>query len=267
MYKHVYGLTHNPFDKSVNAKDAYQTADFKECTARLDYLATNRGLALITASAGYGKTFAVRAFAARQNPNLVHTLYLCLSTVSPSEFYRQLSGALGLEPSFKKTDMFHSIQGHLEYLTVSKKIHVMVMVDEAQYLSAAILRDLKMLMNFSYDSRDCFSLCLLGQPALADTLSLQINEALRQRITVSYEFTGLKQSDAFGYVRQMMAVAGGSETLFEEAAVRAAHGGAQGSIRILGHILTGALTIAAQQKATSIDAEMVMGAVNEMAIR
>jgi type II secretory pathway predicted ATPase ExeA len=190
-----------------------------------------------------------------------------LSTVSPSEFYRQLSSALGLEAPFRKADMFKVIQQHMEYMTLSKKIHVIVIIDEAQYLSSAILRDIKMLMNFSYDSRDCFSLVLLGQPVLADILSMQTNEALRQRITVNYEFSGLKESEAIEYAKAMLVHAGGSEALFDEAALRAAYSSASGSIRTYNHILTGALTIGAQNKTPSIDAEMVMSAASEMAIR
>lgn len=267
MYRHVYGLTHNPFDKGIKSKDAYQTADFKECSARLEYLAGARGLGLITAAAGYGKTFAVRAFSERQNPNLVSPLYLCLSTVSTSEFYRQLCTELGLEAPFRKADMFKVVKQHMEYLAVSKKIHVIVILDEAQYLSSAILKDLKMLMNFSYDSKDCFSVVLMGQPVLADVLSLQSNAALCQRICVSYEFSGLKEEEAFAYTKAMLVHAGGSEALFGEAAVRAAYASAAGSIRTFNRILVGSLTIGAQEKAPSIDAEMVMSAVNEMAIR
>jgi type II secretory pathway predicted ATPase ExeA len=267
MFRHVYGLNHNPFDKGIATVNAFKTADFTECSARLDYLTKSHGLGLITAASGYGKTFAVRAFAERQNPNLVMPLYLCLSTVSPSEFYRQLSGALGLEAPFRKADMFKIIKEHMEYMALSKKIHCIVILDEAQYLSSAILKDLKMLLNFSYDSKDCFSLVLLGQPVLADVLSLQANEALRQRISVNYEFGGLRESEAIDYAKSMLSCAGGSDMLYDEAALRAAYASSAGSVRTYNHILTKALTIGAQIKAPSIDAEMVMSAANEMAIR
>ena len=66
----------------------------------------------------------------------------------------------------------------------------MVCLDEAQYLNSDILRDLKMLCNFCMDSKNCFSLILLGQPVLTSLMMRQPNEALRRRIAVSYGFAG-----------------------------------------------------------------------------
>mgnify|MGYP000978325484 CR=1 FL=1 len=59
--------------------------------------------------------------------------------------------------------MFKCIQEYFENLSINKKIHHIVCLDESQYLNSDILRDLKMLTNFSMDSKNCFSLVLLGQ--------------------------------------------------------------------------------------------------------
>ena len=53
-----------------------------------------------------------------------------------------------------------------------------------------ILR-LKEMMNFNYDSFNCFTLILSGEPYLNNTLEKPVHEALRQRITVHYSFRGL----------------------------------------------------------------------------
>jgi type II secretory pathway predicted ATPase ExeA len=164
MFRQRYQLTRDPFEKSLSTKDAFTSSDFTQCSSRLDYLAKTRGLALVTAAPGYGKTFCMRAFADKQNANLVKVVYLCMSTLSAMEFYRQLCVALGLESQYRKADMFRDIQGSLDYLYTVKKVHCVIIIDEAQYLNAAILRDLKMLMNFDYDSKDRFSLILSGQP-------------------------------------------------------------------------------------------------------
>jgi len=267
MFLQSYQLNRDPFAKSLATKDAVHTADFKECTVRLDYLAQNRGLALVTAAPGYGKSFCMRAFADKQNPNLVKVVYLCMSTLSAMEFYRQLCVALGLESQYRKADMFRDLQAHFDYLYTVKKVHCIVIIDEAQYLNAAILRDLKMLMNFEFDSRDRFSLVLSGQPMLADMLSRQIHEALRQRITVNYEFSGISEGEAKDYAGRMLSGAGGSSTLFDEAALHAAFNCSNGAIRVFGHILSKALIIGSQNNANSITAEMVMAAANEIEIR
>lgn len=267
MYNQRYQLTQDPFAKSLSTKDAAITKDFTECTTRLEYLAKNRGLALITAAPGYGKSFCLRAFSERQNPSLIKVVYLCMSTLSAMEFYRQLCVALGLESCYRKADMFRDLQAHLDYLYTVKKIHCVIIIDEAQYLNSAILRDMKMLMNFEYDSRDRFSLVLSGQPVLADMLSRQIHEALRQRITVNYEFLGISEEEAKDYARKMVCLAGGSSTLIDDAALHAAFNCANGAIRVFGHILSKALVIGAQNDVDTIGSEMVMAAANEIEIR
>lgn len=266
-YRKRYHLTRDPFIKELASKDAYQTEDFKECTRRLDYLARVRGLALISAAPGYGKTLCVRAFAERQNPSLVKVVYVCMSTLSAMEFYRQLCMSLGLEPQFRKTDMFRELQAHLAHLHTVKKTHCIIVIDEAQYLSAAILRDLKMLMNFDYDSKDHFSLVLCGQPHLNDLLSRQIHEALRQRIVVNYSFSGISESEASAYAKSMVTLAGSSATIFDEAALHAAFNCSNGTIRTFGRILSRSLIIGAEHDAECINAEMVMAASNEVGIR
>jgi type II secretory pathway predicted ATPase ExeA len=267
MYRQRYQLTHDPFDKSIKTKDAFMSNDFKECSARLEFLSKTRGLALVTAAPGYGKTFALRAFADRQNASLVKVIYLCMSTLSAMEFYRQLCHALGLESQFRKADMFRDLQTNLDYLFMVKKIHCIIVIDEAQYLNTSILRDLKMLMNFNFDSADRFSLVLSGQPMLADMLSRQIHEALRQRIIVNYEFAGITATEAADYARRMLTLAGGSSALFDEAALHAAYNCSNSSIRVFGHVLSKALIIGAQNDADTIGTEMVMAAANEMEIR
>ena len=58
MYTDYYGLSFNPFDKQmVKEKDAFESEDFREMTARLEYLKEIRGIGVFTASPGMGKTF------------------------------------------------------------------------------------------------------------------------------------------------------------------------------------------------------------------
>ena len=71
MYTDYYGLSFNPFDKQmVKEKDAFESEDFREMTARLEYLKEIRGIGVFTASPGMGKTFALRCFSKKLNPNL-----------------------------------------------------------------------------------------------------------------------------------------------------------------------------------------------------
>ena len=258
-----YGMRMNPFDKEPPSRDAYKTLDMEQMQGRLEHLKAHPGIGMFTASPGMGKTFALRYFSDSLNPNLVRLCYICLSTVTASEFYRQLCVALGLEVSYKKTVMFQRIQEYLFSMSTTKNVHCMVCLDEAQYLNGDILRDLKMLCNFCMDSKNCFSLILLGQPVLANLMMRQPNEALRQRISVHYSFLGISEDEARNYIADRMALSGASPRIFDDGAVTTAYGSCNASLRQLNLILTKALTIGAQNEKQNIDSDIILAAVND----
>jgi type II secretory pathway predicted ATPase ExeA len=164
MFKVYYGLTKNPFDKqSLSDKDAFLSIDHKEMTGRLAYLKNIRGIGVFTSRPGFGKTFALRCFAKSLDRNLHEVAYVCLTTVSLTEFYRQFCTALGIDPPHGKPAMFNAIQDWLYHSYKVKKRPYFLIFDEAHYLSAAILNDLKLIMNRDYDSLNCFTIALVGQ--------------------------------------------------------------------------------------------------------
>ena len=213
-----YNMSRNPFSKGLPCDLAHQTEDLRQVHARLDHLARAGGIGLITADPGMGKTFAVRTWAERLNPNTNRLVYLCLSTVTNMEFYRELCQGLGIEPCFKKTDMFRDVQACVRSLVEERRQRVTVVVDEAHYLQSSVLRDLQMIANFDMDSRDMLAIVLVGHTVLAQYLSRQPHEALRQRLVASYRMRGLDEAGTADYVRSMLtrAEARRAESYMEE---------------------------------------------------
>ena len=266
MYKHFYGLTFNPFDKSVPVKNSFQSQDQLEMSNRLSYLKNTRGLGLFTAAPGMGKTFALRCFQESLNPNLFEICYTCLSTISVTEFYRQLCMQLGLEPCAQKTKMFKAIQERVRYLLKDKHKTLIVVIDECQYLNTEILRDFKIIMNQEFDSVDCFALVLVGLPYMNSILEKPIHEALKQRIVVHYNYCGLSTQETMDYIYSRIEAAGGSRSIIDEAAVRAVSGYCQGTPRIINSIMTNALILGAQLKKQCIDSEIILAATNNLSL-
>lgn len=266
VYKPFYGLTFNPFDKSTPVKTAFQSKDHLEMQNRLSFLKDTRGIGLFTAPPGMGKTYALRCFAESLNPNLYQMAYTCLSTISVTEFYRQLCMQLGLDPAGKKTEMFKSIQDRVRYLMKEKHKTILVAVDECQYLDTKILRDFKLLMNQDYDSFDCFALIMVGLPHMNGILEKPVHEALKQRIVVHYNYCGLSAEETTEYIFSRIEAAGGARSIIDDAAVRAATGYCQGAPRIINAVMTNALMLGAQLKKKSIDSDTILAASNSLAL-
>jgi len=267
MFKSFYGLTFNPFDKSLPENLAFNSRDHQQMLSRLGYLKNTRGIGLFTAPPGMGKTFALRCFAKSLNPNLFQLSYVCLSTVSVSEFYHQFCFELGLDYSSKKTVMFRNIQERLLHLLKEKRKTFLLAIDESQYLSTGILRDIKMLMNAHFDSLDCFALVLIGQPYLGSILEKPVHEALRQRITIHYNYEGLSSDEAKDYIYSRLDAGGGARTMIDEAAVHAVANFCQGTPRLINTVMTDALILGSQLHKTVIDTEVILAASNNLALR
>ena len=76
MFKSFYGMTFNPFDKSLPESYAFKSKDLEQMLSRLEYLKTARGIGLFTAPPGSGKTFTLRCFSKSLNPNLYQLSYI-----------------------------------------------------------------------------------------------------------------------------------------------------------------------------------------------
>lgn len=266
MYLSYYGLEFNPFDKDIETKYAFETADFKILKNRLEFIKENKTMALITGNPGMGKTFIIRNFLNDLNKNLYKVIYICMSTITTYEFYKQLCYELGIEPPYKKIDMFREIQERILNLSKDKKINLIIVLDEAQYLKTSILNDLKMLLNFELDSKNYVSLILVGQPVLNSILRRNIFDALSQRITVSYNMIGINKNELYDYIDSRIKLAHGNNGIFNDQAIEAIFNACNGSIRLVNNIITKSLIIGKSKQLQTIDSNLILEAVNELAL-
>lgn len=257
-----YGLDFNPFTK--NAHDVIvETSDYKEITYRLKYLLNNKGFGVITGGPGRGKTTIVRDWVNGLNSALYKVIYLCLSTLSVSEFYKYLATEMGLEVSHRKSENFKLIQSEINRYALEKRITPVIIIDEASYINNTVLNDFKMLFNFDMDSRDRAVVLLVGLAPLNNTLRLVANEPLRQRISMNYNIENLTKEETKGYISAKLNGAKCNTQVFNENAIEAITNASNGIPRIINRICNSCLFIGNNKNANIIDADIVMLAVNE----
>ena len=266
MYKSYWAMEYNPFEKNNKSREnsVYRTMDFTNSTARLEHLNKLGGIGLFTGLPGTGKTFSLREFANNLNPNLYKVVYIPLSTVTVLEFYKSLAYGLDLDPPNKKVDIFKAIQERIKILSKDKRITPVIIVDESQYLKTGIFNDIKLLLNFDMDSKNYAVFILAGQPLLNNILSKQVHEALKQRIVINYNFSGISKEESKEYIKTKLSDCGVHTDIFEDNALEAISSYGNGSIRKINTIVAKCLLIGSMEKARSIDTEIVMSAQNEI---
>ena len=260
-----YSLEFNPFLK--NSKEIlYTGSEYKEALFRLDYLARTKGFGLLTGAPGRGKTTLVRNWCKKLNPSLYKVIYTSLSTVTVNDFYRNLAVSLGAPAAYRKTENFHAIQDEITRLAMDKKKTPVIIIDEANYVSNAVLNDLKILFNFEMDSRDRAVILLVGLPQLNNALRLMIHEPLRQRIIMNYNLDGLTKEEGREYISRKLEGAGCHQPVFEEGAIEAVLNAADGTARMISKLCNASLVIGNSRSLDLITADTVMQAINDSTI-
>ena len=166
-------------------------------------------------------------------------------------------------PAHYRGDLERQISQAIVRLNQSKKQHPILICDEAQLLRHPALEQLPLLLNFDMDSSRYLTLLLVGQPLLRRTLSLQMHEALRQRIAVQYHLEGLSREELEAYLAQQLKAAGVTQPLFDDTARQALYQASKGILRKVNKLALTALRLAASRKAALVDETILLDATTE----
>src|ERR1035441_2932983 len=145
----------------------------------------------------------------------------------------------------------------------SSEQHPILICDEAHLLPHPALEQLPLLLNFDMDSSRYLTLLLVGQPLLRRTLSLQMHEALRQRIGVQYHLEGLTRDELDAYLAQQLKAAGVSQPLFDDTARQGMYQATKGIPRKVNKLAMTALRLAAASKSQTVNEAILLDATAE----
>jgi type II secretory pathway predicted ATPase ExeA len=259
-----YNFKKMPFGKDLSAEEIFVSQAFKELRSRLDYMKKHRGLMLLAGQPGVGKTAALRSFCSSLNPASYRLVYTPLSTVTVTDFYRQLNLALGGQPRWRKNDLFASIQNQMRDLATQQKKVPVIILDEAHLLSTENLIELQIIANFEMDSIDPALFILAGQSHLREKLAAPIFDSLLQRIHLKYFLPPLCHEEINPFLLHHLKAAGGSKSLFAPDAIDAIYQNTAGIHRRVALLAHKTLTVGALHKKESLSSEEVFLAFKEI---
>jgi type II secretory pathway predicted ATPase ExeA len=243
MYQQHFGLTGCPLDKGC--KSLFDDGQLAQLATRFQWLVDSPGIGLVTGEAGVGKTAALRQLVDKLNPHRYEVIYLPDTDCSRRDLYRNLAMALGLEPAYRRTQLWHDIKERVTDLVDRKSIHPIWIIDEAQNLPTQFFRDFPAFLNFAFDSREMITVWFVGLPQLAYTIDRAPNTALASRIHVRVHLTALQSHEAFtGLIEHALNEVGCNQTLLSDSGMELLRQASQGRPRHAGQILRAALRLA-----------------------
>ena len=262
-YKTFFGITGSPFKPHLPPGALLRHSQFEELAAYLDYIADEGSIGLVTGEIGVGKSTAIGSFL----PTLDDTRYHVCSirnADSTRSIFRQKAWSFGMRAAHLLGDVRDEVHRRIGVLWNEHTKRTVLVVDEAQCLSAKALQELRLLTNFPGDTEPPLSLVLVGQPDLRAQIKLIPNEALNQRIMIRYHLAGLSLAETRAYVAAHLTAAGAKADVFSPEAIALIFQSTQGLPRQINKVAIQSLIKAGHQEVNPIDASFVAAVLQKM---
>jgi hypothetical protein len=151
------------------------------------------------------------------------------------------------------------------FLSAEHAIHrrVILIIDEAQYLDAETLEELRTLSNINAGRHQGLQIILVGQPELRNTLARPELSQLSQRVVAHYALKPLTEEETFRYIEHRLAHAGGGSGLFSPEACRLVHQHSQGIPRLINLLCGTALVYAFAEDAQQVGVDIIQTVLND----
>lgn len=267
MYTSFFGLSEKPFAITPDPRYLYLSERHAEALAHLLYgINESGGFIQLTGEVGTGKTTVVRTLLSRV-PQHADVAVILNPRVSPVEFLLTICEELGLPLADADRDSVKQMVDLLNKRLLSSHAEgrrIIVIVDEAQNLSAETLEQVRLLTNLETATQKLLQIILIGQPELRVLLDRNDLRQLAQRITGRYHLQPLSRDETQGYVRHRLKVAGATGEIFTSAALREVHRLANGIPRVINVTCDRALLGAYTQDTRRITAPLVRRAAGEV---
>jgi general secretion pathway protein A len=267
MYTSFFGLSEKPFAITPDPRYLYLSERHAEALAHLLYgINESGGFIQLTGEVGTGKTTVVRTLLSRV-PHHADVAVILNPRVTPVEFLLTICEELGLPIEEADRDSVKQMIDALNRRLLSAHAEgrrIIVIVDEAQNLSAETLEQVRLLTNLETATQKLLQIILIGQPELRELLDRNDLRQLAQRITGRYHLQPLSRDETQGYVRHRLRVAGASGEIFTAGALREVHRLSAGVPRVINVSCDRALLGAYTKETRKVTASLVRQAAGEV---
>lgn len=257
MYEKFYRLLANPFALAPDPAYLYMGRQHRHALTLLEYaLQQGSGFALISGEIGSGKTTVINYLLSRIDRRLRIGL---MTNTHPGigPLLPWVMQSLGV-PTVRSaaSDLYAIFAKFLEREHQAQR-RVVLIIDEAQNLTADALEELRVLSNLNSGNALLLQTILVGQPELRTTLRSDRMRQFAQRIAMDYHLAALQLEDTHAYIRHRLHVAGGDSELIAADARELVHAGAGGVPRLINQICDTALVYGFADQCRHVNTEII----------
>lgn len=266
-YYKIFNLEEEPFSTSPDPQFLYRSAAHQTVLKRLETsIRLKRGLNVILGDVGTGKTTMARALLQEfsNEPEYVFHMILDPEFNSEFQFLEKLIKMFKIIPNARTThDYRDEIEKYLFQKGVEEKLVIVLLIDEAQKLSANFLEVLRMLLNYETNQHKLLQAVLFGQMELLSTVKRIRN--FYDRIALKYIINPLDEDETFEMINFRLKTAGLKEnvSLYAPEAIKEIYRYSQGYPRRIAILCHNALEEAVIRGKTIVDKDLICGLIGE----
>ena len=266
MLSQYFGFQEDPFGSTPDPRYLYPSETHREAMASLKYgFFSNRGFTAMIAPPGMGKTTLLFRFLEdiRETSRSIF-LFDIDPGCEPREFVGYILRDLGITPGKGSAEMHEQLSEALVRETRAGRKFVIV-IDEAQNLSDAVLERVRLLTNFETSRGKLMQIVLSGQPQLSDKLMQPSLLQLRQRISTICRLEPLSAEETAAYIGYRLKQAGyDGEPLFADDALKLITEASQGTPRAINNLCFNALSLCRALNRKQVDGTMVSEVIADL---
>jgi type II secretory pathway predicted ATPase ExeA len=266
MLLQYFGFEEEPFGATPDPRCIYLSHTHREALASLKYgFHNNRGFTAMIAPPGMGKTTLLRRFLEdiRESARTVF-LFDVDSDCEPRDFLAYILRDIGIIPGGSSSEMHEQLSMALVKETRAGRKFVIV-IDEAQNLSDAVLERVRLLTNFETSSGKLLQIVLSGQPQLSDKLMQASLVQLRQRVSTVCHIDPLSAEETIAYIDFRLKQAGYSgQQLFTDDALTLIWEASRGTPRIINNLSFNSLSLCRALNKKQVDVSMLSEVIADL---